>query len=103
MVPDFIIERYLGYAHGVMGANFWIMCKTKKASKKAGDNALEGKPVAMMSASIGMLGGSAAHFSMSARLFTRVNLVATVGEDFPQEEKEKKVILRGPSLWDMRV
>jgi sugar/nucleoside kinase (ribokinase family) len=31
-----------------------------------------------------MLGGSAAHFSMAARLFTRVNLAAIVGEDFPQ-------------------
>jgi len=41
MVPDFIIERYLGYAHGVMGANFWLMCKTKKALKKAGGKALE--------------------------------------------------------------
>jgi sugar/nucleoside kinase (ribokinase family) len=30
-----------------------------------------------------MLGGSAAHFSMSARLFTTVNLVAIVGKDFP--------------------
>jgi sugar/nucleoside kinase (ribokinase family) len=30
-----------------------------------------------------MLGGSAAHFSMSARLFTQVNLVAIIGEDFP--------------------
>ncbi|MFA5410800.1 MAG: PfkB family carbohydrate kinase [Candidatus Omnitrophota bacterium] len=30
-----------------------------------------------------MLGGSAAHFSMSCRLFTRVNLVAIIGEDFP--------------------
>jgi len=41
MVPDFIIERYLGYAHGVMGANFWVMCKTKKALKRAGEKALE--------------------------------------------------------------
>jgi formylmethanofuran--tetrahydromethanopterin N-formyltransferase len=41
MVPDFIIERYVGYAHGVMGANFWMMCKTKKVLKKAGDKALE--------------------------------------------------------------
>jgi formylmethanofuran--tetrahydromethanopterin N-formyltransferase len=41
MVPDFIIERYLGYAHGVMGANFWVMCKTKKALKKAGEKGLE--------------------------------------------------------------
>jgi sugar/nucleoside kinase (ribokinase family) len=31
-----------------------------------------------------MLGGSAVHFSMSARLFTKVDLVAIVGEDFPQ-------------------
>ena len=30
-----------------------------------------------------MLGGSAVHFAMSARLFTKVNLVAIVGEDFP--------------------
>lgn len=30
-----------------------------------------------------MLGGSAVHFSMSARLFTDVNLVAIVGRDFP--------------------
>lgn len=30
-----------------------------------------------------MLGGSAAHFSMSARLFTQVHLVAVVGQDFP--------------------
>lgn len=30
-----------------------------------------------------MLGGSAAHFSMSARLFTDVHLVAVIGEDFP--------------------
>jgi formylmethanofuran--tetrahydromethanopterin N-formyltransferase len=41
MVPDFIIERYLGYAHGVMGANFWIMCKNKKALREAGEKALK--------------------------------------------------------------
>jgi len=32
-----------------------------------------------------MLGGSAAHFSMSCRLFTNVNLVAIIGEDFPSK------------------
>jgi len=32
-----------------------------------------------------VLGGSAAHFSMSARLFTGVDLVAAVGEDFPPD------------------
>ncbi len=41
MVPDFIIEQYLGYSRGVMGANFWIMCKTKEALKKAGEKALQ--------------------------------------------------------------
>jgi formylmethanofuran--tetrahydromethanopterin N-formyltransferase len=41
MVPDFVIERYLGYARGVMGANFWVMCKTKDAVKQAGVKALE--------------------------------------------------------------
>ena len=41
MVPDFIIERQLGYARGVMGANFWIMCKNKETLKEAGMKALE--------------------------------------------------------------
>ncbi|NLE04721.1 MAG: formylmethanofuran--tetrahydromethanopterin N-formyltransferase [Crenarchaeota archaeon] len=40
MVPDFIIERYLGYAHGVSGANFWILCETKQAVLEAGQKAL---------------------------------------------------------------
>ena len=40
MVPDFMIERYLGYGHGVMGGNFWVMCKTKRALKQAGMKAL---------------------------------------------------------------
>jgi formylmethanofuran--tetrahydromethanopterin N-formyltransferase len=41
MVPDFVIERYIGYARGVMGANFWLMCKTKKAVQKGGKEALK--------------------------------------------------------------
>ncbi|MEM3549481.1 MAG: formylmethanofuran--tetrahydromethanopterin N-formyltransferase [Candidatus Bathyarchaeia archaeon] len=41
MVPDFIIERYIGYSRGVMGANFWIMCKTKRAVLESGEKALE--------------------------------------------------------------
>lgn len=32
-----------------------------------------------------MLGGSAVHFAMAARLFTNVNLVAIVGRDFPSK------------------
>ncbi|MDD5254866.1 MAG: PfkB family carbohydrate kinase [Candidatus Omnitrophica bacterium] len=43
-----------------------------------------------------MLGGSAVHFSMSARLFTGVNLVAVVGKDFPARHidflRRKKVV-----------
>ncbi len=35
----------------------------------------------------GLLGGSAAHFSMAARLFTRVNLAAVVGADFPARHR----------------
>jgi len=41
MVPDFVIERYVGYARGVMGANFWVMCKTKEAVKTVDEKALE--------------------------------------------------------------
>jgi formylmethanofuran--tetrahydromethanopterin N-formyltransferase len=40
MSPDFIIERYVGYGLGVMGANFWVMCRTKKAMLKASERAL---------------------------------------------------------------
>lgn len=44
-----------------------------------------------------MLGGSAAHFSMAARFFTPVNLVAVIGEDFPQQHidflRRKGIIL----------
>lgn len=41
MVPDFLMERYLGYARGVSGGNFWIMCKTKEGVMNAGKAALE--------------------------------------------------------------
>jgi len=41
MVSDFLIERHLSYARGVMGANFWIMCKTKESLREAGEKALE--------------------------------------------------------------
>jgi formylmethanofuran--tetrahydromethanopterin N-formyltransferase len=40
MVPDFVIEHYLGYGRGVMGGNFWVMCTTKAALKEAGKKAL---------------------------------------------------------------
>jgi len=41
MVSDFLIERQLGYAKGVMGANFWYMCKTKHAVMEAGKTSLK--------------------------------------------------------------
>ncbi len=41
MVPDFQIERHLGYGRGIMGANFWYMCKTKEAVTIAGRGAIE--------------------------------------------------------------
>lgn len=58
-----------------------------------------------------MLGGSAVHFSMSARLFTEVHLVAIVGADFPQKHinflHQKGIILaslikaKGPTFkWE---
>jgi len=40
MVPDFRIERYLGYARGVTGGNFWYMCRAKRAVMEAGKKAL---------------------------------------------------------------
>ncbi|MGD6807100.1 MAG: formylmethanofuran--tetrahydromethanopterin N-formyltransferase [Candidatus Bathyarchaeia archaeon] len=40
MVPDFVIERYIGYARGVAGGNFWLFCTTKEALKEAGAKAL---------------------------------------------------------------
>ena len=41
MASDFRIERYLGYGRGVMGGNFWYMCKTKEAVMEAGRKALD--------------------------------------------------------------
>jgi formylmethanofuran--tetrahydromethanopterin N-formyltransferase len=41
MVSNFLIESELGYATGVMGANFWYMCKTKQAVMEAGKKALD--------------------------------------------------------------
>jgi formylmethanofuran--tetrahydromethanopterin N-formyltransferase len=40
MTPDFRIERHLGYGRGVMGGNFWYMCKTKESVMEAGTKAV---------------------------------------------------------------
>ncbi|NOX98058.1 MAG: sugar kinase, partial [Nitrospirae bacterium] len=46
-----------------------------------------------------VLGGSATYFSIAASCFTRVNLVAVVGGDFPEDYlnllKERSIDLRG--------
>ncbi|WP_424355949.1 formylmethanofuran--tetrahydromethanopterin N-formyltransferase [Methanobacterium sp. MBAC-LM] len=39
-IPDFQIERNVGYMRGIMGANFWYMCSTKEAVMEAGREAL---------------------------------------------------------------
>jgi formylmethanofuran--tetrahydromethanopterin N-formyltransferase len=41
MVPDFKIEHYLGYGRGIIGGNFWYMCKNKRAVIEAGKKALK--------------------------------------------------------------
>lgn len=40
-IPDFIIQRKLGYSKGMMGANFWYMCRTKDSVLNAGRKALK--------------------------------------------------------------
>ena len=39
-IPDFKIERELGYMNGIMGANFWYMCSEKQTVTEAGKAAL---------------------------------------------------------------
>ncbi len=39
-IPDFKIESTVGYMKGIMGANFWYMCKSKEAVMEAGKKAL---------------------------------------------------------------
>ncbi len=40
-IPDFIIERKLGYMKGIMGANFWYYCSNKDAVLEGGRAALK--------------------------------------------------------------
>ena len=55
MVPDFRIERYLGYGKGVTGGNFWYMCSNKEAVTRAGRRALK---------AIGAIEGTVAPFGI---------------------------------------
>lgn len=41
MMGEFIIERYVGYAKGVMGGNIWLMCSTQDSALTAGELAVE--------------------------------------------------------------
>lgn len=41
MMGEFIIERYIGYARGVMGGNLWFFCKDTEAALEAGDRAVD--------------------------------------------------------------
>jgi len=41
MMPNFRIERYLGYGVGVSGGNIWLMCQDEDSALRAGDKALE--------------------------------------------------------------
>jgi len=41
MVSNFLIEKDLGFVRGIMGANFWFMCKTKQAVMEGGRRALD--------------------------------------------------------------
>lgn len=40
-IPDFKIEKQIGYMNGIMGANFWYMCTDKKTVLEAGRTALK--------------------------------------------------------------
>lgn len=40
-IPDFLIERELGYMKGIMGANFWYYCNSKKSVLECGREALK--------------------------------------------------------------
>lgn len=41
MMGNFIIERHLGYARGVMGGNIWILCKDESSALEAGRKAVD--------------------------------------------------------------
>ncbi|MBI5253072.1 MAG: formylmethanofuran--tetrahydromethanopterin N-formyltransferase, partial [Euryarchaeota archaeon] len=41
MMGEFIIERYIGYAKGVMGGNVWFFCESTEAALEAGDRAVD--------------------------------------------------------------
>ncbi len=40
MMGEFIIERYLGYAKGIMGGNLWFFCESQESAIEVGDRAV---------------------------------------------------------------
>jgi formylmethanofuran--tetrahydromethanopterin N-formyltransferase len=40
MMGDFIIERYLGYASGIMGGNLWFFCDSQDSALRVGEKAV---------------------------------------------------------------
>lgn len=41
MMGEFIIERYLGYAKGIMGGNLWFFCESLESALECGDRAVD--------------------------------------------------------------
>lgn len=41
MMGDFIIERHLGYARGVMGGNLWFFCDSQGSALRIGEKAVQ--------------------------------------------------------------
>jgi formylmethanofuran--tetrahydromethanopterin N-formyltransferase len=40
MMGDFIIERYVGYASGIMGGNLWFFCDSQDSALRVGEKAV---------------------------------------------------------------
>jgi len=41
MMGEFLIERWLGYAEGVMGGNVWFLCRDLESALRVGERAVE--------------------------------------------------------------
>jgi len=41
MMPEFRVERHLGFGRGVMGGNVWFMCRSLDAALEASERAIE--------------------------------------------------------------
>ncbi len=41
MMGEFMVERYISYARGIMGGNLWLYCGTEEAALEAGERAVD--------------------------------------------------------------